>query len=496
MILMKHYYSFLYALSLIILFNFQIHAQTSQPKYSKEIENKISLVENNLSGWVQLSDSVIHFSLDERMNFYKAHGVSIAVIHNYKLEWARGYGMADVAEQRPVNTQTLFQAASISKSLNAVGILKLVQAGRVSLTDDINHYFKTFKFPSDSSADFKKITIGNLLSHTAGLTVHGFAGYQAGDTIPSILEVIQGQRPANNEPVKSQFASGARVEYSGGGITLSQLIVMDVTDEHYDKYQWNNVLEPLGMVRSFYTQPPPDNKKSFLATGYHEDGAEVKGKFHIYPEMAAAGLWTNPTDLSSFIIEMQDAYRGKSDKVLSKNMAHLMLTPYLANTTAGLGVFVEKKGDHIYFGHGGANEGFRSQYYGSLEGGDGVVVMVNSDNGEIINEIINSVSKVYDWKNFYQPTIKKIVQVPVDTLDKYTGEYVMKDITLSIKRNGYHLYVFQNGNSGLQIFFTSNTDFFLFEVPAEASFMMNENGKTTSIKLHQNGSDFSFLRKD
>src|ERR1035438_9240148 len=227
---MKYNRSLLSILFLIIFFNLQIQAQTSQPQYPAEVEKKINLVENNLSGWVQLTDSVIQFSLHERMGFYKVYGVSIAVIHNYNLEWARGYGMADVAEQRPVNTQTLFQAASISKSLNAVGILKLVQGGRVSLTDDINNYFKNFKFPSDSVANFKKITLGNLLSHTAGLTVHGFAGYKAGDTMPTIFQVLHGQRPANNEAVRSQFAPGFRVEYSGGGITISQLTITQAID--------------------------------------------------------------------------------------------------------------------------------------------------------------------------------------------------------------------------------------------------------------------------
>jgi CubicO group peptidase (beta-lactamase class C family) len=492
---MKYCQYSLSILFLLIIFDFQIQAQAIQAQYAKEVENKISQVEINLSGWVQLEDTQVLYRLADRMNFYNVHGVSIAVIHNYKLEWARGYGMADMAEHRPVNTQTLFQAASISKSLNAVGILKLVQSGRLSLTDDINNYFKTFKFPPDSVANFKKITIGNLLSHSAGLTVHGFAGYETGDTIPTILQVLHGQRPANNDPVKSQFAPGTRVEYSGGGITISQLIVMDVTDEAYDKYQWNNVLEPLGMVRSFYTQPPPVSRLPFLATGYRSNGDEIKGKYHIYPEMAAAGLWTNPTDLSYFIIEMQNAYKGKSDKVLSKKMAELMLSPYLSNGLAGLGVFIEKKGDRTYFGHGGANEGFRSQYYGSLEGGDGVVVMVNSDNDQIISEIINSVSKIYDWKNFYQPATKKVVQVPVDTLDKYIGEYILNDIALSVKRKGDHLFVYQNGNRGLQMWFTSNSEFFLFEVPANARFIFSDTGITTEIKLHQNDSDFNFIKK-
>ena len=340
----------------ILLLHIYVLGQKESTRFSKEIEDKIAQVEKNLSGWVQITDSALQYELAERMSFYKVNGLSIAVIHNYQLEWARGYGLADLSEHRPVTTQTLFQAASISKSLNAVGILKLVQEGRLSLNDDINRYFKTFRFTTDSIANYKKITIGNLLSHTAGLTVHGFSGYEAGDSIPTIVQVLRGQRPANNEPVRSQYAPGLKVEYSGGGIAISQLIVDDVTHEAYDRYQWNNVLEPLGMVRSFYTQPPPENKIPILATGYRVDGREIKGKFHIYPEMAAAGLWTNPTDLSSFIIEMQLAYEGKSHKVLSKYMSYLMLTPYQGLGNTGLGVFIEKRGDRTYFEHGGANE--------------------------------------------------------------------------------------------------------------------------------------------
>jgi CubicO group peptidase (beta-lactamase class C family) len=491
---MKFYPSLSVMLPLILLLHIHVLGQMERIQYSKEIEDKIAQVEKNLSGLVQITDSALQYELAERMSFYKVNGLSIAVIHNYQLEWARGYGLADLSEHRPVTTQTLFQAASISKSLNAVGILKLVQEGRVSLNDDINRYFKTFRFTTDSIANYKKITIGNLLSHTAGLTVHGFSGYEAGDSIPTIVQVLRGQRPANNEPVRSQYAPGLKVEYSGGGIAISQLIVDDVTHEAYDRYQWNNVLEPLGMVRSFYTQPPPESKIPILATGYHADGREIKGKFHIYPEMAAAGLWTNPTDLSSFIIEMQLAYEGKSHKVLSKSMAHLMLTPYLDSGNTGLGVFIEKRGERTYFEHGGANEGFRSQYFGSLDGGDGVVVMVNSDNGKIIDEIINSVAKTYGWKNFYKPSFKKAVWVPVDILQKYTGNYELNDITLTIKMIGQHLYLIQNDDQPLQMFFTSNKDFFLFEVPAEASFNNDEMGNPKSINIRQNGSDFIYLK--
>jgi CubicO group peptidase (beta-lactamase class C family) len=232
------------------------------------------------------------WSLADRMKFYHANGVSIAVIKDYKIEWAKGYGWADSSEQRPVTTTTLFQAGSNSKSLNAVGILKLVQEGKLDLYSDINNYLKSWKFPYDSRSKGKKITIANLLSHTAGLTVHGFPGYEKGDTIPTLIQILNGQKPANTEAVRSMYDPSHKFEYSGGGTTISQLIVLDVTGQPYDVYMWDNVLKPMGMMYSSYTQPPSADRQNLLATGYYNDGKPVKGNYHIYPEQAAAGLWT------------------------------------------------------------------------------------------------------------------------------------------------------------------------------------------------------------
>jgi len=142
-------------------------------KYSTDTEKQIGLVENNLCSDVQVEGEP-NWTLAQRMKFYHVNGVSIAVIKDYKIEWAKGYGWADSAEQRSVTTSTLFQAGSMSKSLNAVGILKLAQDGKLNLYADINKYLTTWKFPYDSVSHGKIITIANLLSHTAGLTVHGF----------------------------------------------------------------------------------------------------------------------------------------------------------------------------------------------------------------------------------------------------------------------------------------------------------------------------------
>jgi len=449
-------------------------------QYSKGVERKIQQVENSLAGWVQTQDSV-KWALAERMAFYHVHGLSIAVIHNHVIEWAKGYGWADTAEKRPVTVKTLFQAASISKSLNGVGLMKLAQDKKIDLYADVNQYLTTWKFPYDSIAKTKTISVANLLSHTAGLTVHGFAGYQQGDSIPSITQVLDGVRPANSPAVRSEAPPGLKSVYSGGGITISQLVLTDVTGQPYDGWMYKNVLQPLGMASSSYTQPPPQSRQQLLATGYKAWGEVIKGKYHTYPEQAAAGLWTNPTDLSKYIIETQLSYTGGSAKVLSRASTIIRLTPYI-DSNAAMGVFVTKRGDDTWFSHGGANEGFRSQYYGDIKNGNGVVVMVNSDNGGILQEVVNSVATVYNWDGFYNPAKKTVLALPEATAKLYVGNYLANGDTLKVSLNNGHLFL--DGGDGIwKLYFTTEKDFFVYEAQAALNFIINQEGKVTGINI-------------
>jgi CubicO group peptidase (beta-lactamase class C family) len=467
----------------------------SETEYSDSVEEKIKQVENNISGWVQIVGVKSVWTLSERMKYYHVNGLSIAVIHNYKLAWAKGYGWADSAKQIPVTTQTLFQAASISKSLNAIGILKLVQENKLNIHDDINNYLKSWQLPKSNFTANKKVTVYNLLNHTAGLNVHGFLGYEKGDNIPSIVQILNGEKPANSEAIRSYAVPGTEVEYSGGGVEISQLIVMNITDEPYDKYQWDEVLKPLGMTNSFYTQPPPKNKMKLLATGYDTNGKELKGKYHIYPELAAAGLWTTPIDLSKFIIETQLSYQGKSNKVLSQIMTKQMLTTF-KGSDAGLGVFIDSIGNRVYFQHGGSNEGFKSQYFASLTGGDGVVVMVNSDQNGILRDVINSVAQAYKWQDFYRPEKRKTINVPDDTLQRYVGNYSLNQINISVFKKGNNLFLSRNGGAPMQLFFTSNTDFVLMEFQANnIKFEKNKTGNNYDIVLKDGNNEVKFVKK-
>lgn len=238
----------------------------------------------------------------------------------------------------------------------------------------------------------KKITVANLLNHTAGLSVHGFRGYEKGQDLPTTIETLDGLKPANSSAVRSIFEPGLKFEYSGGGTTITQLILENITGEKYEDYMMKNVLILLGMNNSSYNQPPPKEKENILATGYNGD-KKVKRKYHIYPEKAAAGLWTNPTDLAKYIIDTQLSLLGKSNKVLPKEMS-------VKRLENNFGVFLSDFKGVKYFGHSGGNEGFLCNYIGSVENGNGVIVMTNGRSSMLIDEIFCSIASLNNWKNF------------------------------------------------------------------------------------------------
>ena len=450
------------------------------------VQQRIKAVENSLAPSVIYGDTVPKLNIEKRMKETGVQGLSIAVITNYKMEWAKGYGWADVEEKRKVTTNTRFQAASISKSINSLGVLKLVEMGKLDPEADINNYLSSWKFPYDSISNNKKISVYNLLSHTAGLDIHGFPGYKRSNTFPSVQNILDGKPPANTKAVRSLFEPGKRFKYSGGGTTISQLVLTNITNNDYAQWMQKNVLQPIGMTNSSYQQPPIDT--SNLATGYYYgNGKPVSGKYHIYPEQAAAGLWTTPTDLAKYIIECQLALEGKSKKVLSQAMMKKRMTPYI-DSAAALGVFIEKRGDQAFFNHNGGNEAFLCTSYGSMQGGNGVVIMINGDNFAVISELLNSVATVYNWNGFYKPSFKKTVTLSKDTLTQYVGKFLMQKDTLAILFCGDNLCIQQNGEPkpGFQLLFADASNFSVREVPNAAfTIIRNAAGKVEALQLKQ-----------
>lgn len=393
--------------------------------------NKITDVENGLLPQIQLQDcTLIRYTIEERLKFYNIPSVSIAVINNGKLAWAKAYGDANTSGKK-ANPGTLYQAASLSKSVNAMTVMRLIQQHKLSLDEDIRHYLKTWELPENEFTLNTKITLRQLLGHAGGINVPGFRGYKNSEPIPSLNAILNGEPPANNEPVKVVSAPGTQMSYSGGGIMIIQKILEDNIDPDYGRLVGKEILTPVRMKNSFYEQPLRDSRARNAATGYSSRKVAIDGGHYIYPELAPAGLWTTPTDFANFIIALQHSLAGKNANFLSKVNAETMVTPLNDSTYLALGVFVLQRGDEKYFAHNGRNIGFQSVYYGSLTSGRGVVVMVNSDNGGIISEIVNSVAVAYDWMGFYQPEQKKTSVVSYNTLQKYVGQYYCE----KLKRN-------------------------------------------------------------
>src|SRR5688572_24305410 len=278
----------------------QSPAQTIK-KYSKNVDEKIKLVENNLVSWVKL-DSSSNWNIYDRMKELNINGASIAVIHNYKIEWVKSYGWADTAEKKPITNQTLFQSASIGKSINGFAYMKLVQNKKTDLSADINTYLQSWKFPYDTVSHGKKINLAQILSHTAGLSVHGFDGYKWNASIPALKQILDGKNPANNPAVRSEFEPGLKFKYSGGGYEISELLLEDIMHTSYQSFIEKNIFKPLKMNSSTYAINPV---KKDCATAYRYDGKEIGCKYHLYPEKACgAALWTTATDLAKFVLEI------------------------------------------------------------------------------------------------------------------------------------------------------------------------------------------------
>ncbi len=453
------------------------------------VEKKIQRIQDGLLPAVIVKGGPAQSSkLADRMAALHVPGVSIAVIHNGRIEWARGFGVTKIGGD-PVTPATLFQAASISKPVTAMAVLHLVQSGRLSLDTDVNQYLKTWKLPENEFTAKTKVTLRQLLTHTAGMTVHGFPGYAAGAPLPTTTQVLNGEKPANTPAIRVDTAPGTIWRYSGGGYVITQQVLEDVTGKAFPKLIQEMVLGPIGMSHSTYEQPLPRNRLGEAAMPYGQDGAAIAGGPHTYPEMAPAGLWTTPSDLALYALEVQKTLAGSPGHVISSTTTRQMLTSGKNNW--GLGPQTGGNPAHPWFSHGGSNEGFKCNLI-AYENGDGAVIMANGDNGgQLAEEILRTIASEYQWPDF-KPAERTMAKVAPGLLDAYPGSYrfqLMPNIVMTITRDGNQLYSQLSGQDKLAIFPAGDRDFFLKEVDAQLTFDVGADGKATRVTLHQNGND-------
>jgi len=405
---------------LVVLFLLVSCAPGEAPDAESELESRISQIENGLIASLQIKGKPKeYFNLDERLAELGIPGLSVAFASNGEIEWARAYGMADVSDNKPMTTASYLLAGSISKPLAAVRSLQLVEDEVFNLDDNVNDYLTSWQVPDNDFTATEKVTLRRILNHTAGLTVWGFPGYDNGDEIPTVVEVLDGK--GNTDPVRVFRQPGQAWQYSGGGYTIMQLAIADTENVDFAQSMKENVLEPMRMPGSTYENPLPVELHGIAATGYRENGDEVEGKWPIYPEMAAAGLWTMPSELIQYGIEIQRVMQSGQDGILSYETVYEMLDA--ESDTHGLGPSVQ---DHT-FGHGGADEGFRAQLLAWKNQPFAVAVMVNSDNGKIIRELLLSIANEYGLPGI-DPVVREIAEMPPEDLQKLVGRYELADI--------------------------------------------------------------------
>lgn len=387
-------------------------AQTAGSAAEKQTEQRIEQVTSCLPPPVLIRDEPKTCTpLAQRMTELHIPGVSIAVVHNGRIEWARGFGVRQAGGEK-VTPETLFQAGSISKPLAAMGALHLVQDGKLSLDGDINASLTSWKLPPSAAARNAVVTLRELLTHTAGISVHGFPGYAAGTPVPTLVQVLNGEPPANTAPIRVNTMPGKEWRYSGGGYTIMQQMVLDTVKEPFPKFLHDTVLAPIGMDHSTYEQPLSAALLPDAAMPYRGDGKPVAGGPHTYPEMAAAGLWTTPSDLCRYILEVQNSLAGHGNHVLSQTMTQQMLTPGKGNW--GLGLEIGGTAPDMWFSHGGVNEGYESLFVGFDKNGDGAAVMTNSQGGmRLANQVMSAIAIAYDWPRWQPPVRARVNYVLV-----------------------------------------------------------------------------------
>ncbi len=384
---------------------------------------------NRLRPPIRLADRAdTAFRLLDRMRYFHVPGVSIAVVDNFRIVYAGGFGVTEFGGTTPVDTTTLFLAGSISKPVFATGVLRLVEQGRLTLDDDINRALKSWKLPESRFTQTEKVTLRRLLTHSAGLTVWGFPGYRRGTPIPTVTQILDSTGPANTAPVRNDTVPGSRWRYSGGGITIAQLMSTDVTGEPFPSLMKRLVLDPAGMRQSTFENPLPDWRDREAASGHERFDTPVPGRYHIYPEMAAAGLWTTAPDLARWAIALARAYNGEPNSIFSTAMARQMIShqvpvaPPGGTDYWGLGVTVAGQGDSIAFSHGGRDEGFVARAVMWPRLGRGLFILTNGVSGALMNEINRAFADLYGHGAGPRPT-RAVVAMDGAALAALAGRY-------------------------------------------------------------------------
>ncbi len=358
--------------------------------------------------------------LAERMREYGVFAVSIALIHDNRVRWTAAIGTRSATSTDSITTETLFQAASISKPVVATSVMRLVERGSLSLDDRANDLLGSWKIPDNNFTDASPVLLRHLLSHTAGATNGSVGIYQPGSPVPTLLQALDGLPPSNRPPIRIDLVPGSDYRYAGGGYSIIQQILIDRTNTPFPQLMRELVLDPLGMTMSCFCQPLPAEMEARAAVGHDASGAPIAGRWWTLPEMAAGGLWTTAPDLARFVIAINRAWSNGVPGFLQRETARRMLTPI--RSAWSLGFNVDTVGGILRVSHTGSNNGYRSVFIAYPSRRDGIVVLTNGDGGAALrDEILRAAAAVYGWPGYEQSvrTIASSGGVPTEFAGTY-----------------------------------------------------------------------------
>ncbi len=444
-------------------------------------------VDERIAADVRLPSALPHDTeppseLTALMEHFQIPAVSLAVVAGGTTDWARAWGLRDARTDEPVTPRTLFQAGSISKPVAAMSALCLVAEGKLELEADVNELLVTWKVPANLGWQ-PHVSVRQLLSHTAGLTVHGFPGYPRDAQAPTLIEVLDGK--GNTPPVRVSTIPSLQFSYSGGGYCVLQQLLVDVTGTPFPELARELVLDPLGMADSTYEEPLPEHLWPRAASGHRQGGKPVEGGWHVYPEMAAAGLWTTPTDLARFLTGVQRAKAGAPATILPRELADEVLRPQASNVAYGLGFRLEGEGPSLLFGHGGDDQGFIAWMGAYAEVGLGAVVMTNADDGwRLIGPLRDAIARAYEWPDSLscEPQVGQSSRGH----DLYVGLYQLGDgQALRIEHGPAGLLLVPPGQDPIELLPAGGDEWFAQAAKVRVVFDPGEDGRAERLVIHQ-----------
>lgn len=452
-------------------------------------EDRIAAVEAGLRPRTPVEEGSEIWTLEERMRAYTVPGLSIAVFRDGELDWAKGYGLCEAGDaSRPVTDKTLFQAASLSKPVCAAAVLQLVAEGRLDLDAPINDVLTTWSLPENDCTRASPVTLRRILSHTAGLNVHGFEGFEQGRPLPSVYQILNGAPPAQTPSVRAIRVPGTASQYSGGGTTIAQLVVMEQRRQAFDEAVQTYIFEPLGIKGATFRQPLPEHLAPRAASGHRPGPVVLPGKWRNLPQLGAGGLWTAPADYARFLMALRQAWAGASDAILPVALAGQMMSRQ-EHGPFGLGPRIFGTGQGLRFEHGGSQQGYQCESVCFLERGDGAVVMTNSDLGSpLAFEILNAIAEVYGWPDYLRRP-RTSLSLPDSELEAYVGTYRitygLDAEFIGVRRDGASLYTMMDQVPDTPILLASRAELFSQLTPYDARLEFGADGRVRTIRIYE-----------